>query len=531
MTRIQVLEKQNRDFRTRLENQRVKAELTTAAYQEKILALKEQLGTLPAQVVMLQESLAKCEEAIAGQKAEIVSLRKEKTKLENTVEKLKLAIVKLRARLRKDSTTSDVPPSNNVYKKPRTRSMREKSGRKPGGQFGHAGHTLPLFPDPDHIEKKVPESCGSCGSHNLVLTGEYTAKQKVDIEVNINTTEEQSLEAVCIDCGKTTCGEFSEGFSSPVHYGENLKAIVALLTEHGFVSIAKTAEIISSLTGGAINLSWGTIVNMQKELSLKLEETISIILAALIAGKVMGADETGCRVNGKLNWIQVFCNEGFTLFGLNEKRGDIDENYGLLAYFVGILVHDHFMSYYKYETLTHAECNQHILRLLKGLIEIFRHSWLLEMMNLLKSACHEKNELVRSGATEMPPEQIDEFSARYDALLKKGWHEYNADTAGDKNKESYHTEERRLLTRLGEYKEEHLLFLKDFNAPFTNNVSEQDIRKFKSKQKASGCFRSEEGARVYARIASLITTLKKQSRNVFEGIRAVYTGGVPISSA
>jgi hypothetical protein len=323
---------------------------------------------------------------------------------------------------------------------------------------------------------------------------------------------------------------FSKGFLSPVHYGNNLKATVALISEHGFVSVAKTAEIISSLTKGTIKLSCGTIVNMQKELSFKLEDTINVIWAGLIAGNVIGGDETGCRVNGRLNWIQVFCNEDFALFGLNEKRGDIDKNFGLLAYFTGILVHDHLSSYYKYKTLTHAECNQHILRALKAMIEIFKHSWILEMMNLLKTACHEKNELMRNEATEMLPEKIKGFSDLYDAILQKGWLEYNAATNGDKKKEDFHTEERRLLTRLGKFKEEHLLFLNDFNAPFTNNLSEQSIRKFKCKMKAAGCFRSEEGAQVYARIASLITTLKKQSRNVFDGIRTVYSGGVPISS-
>jgi hypothetical protein len=62
-------------------------------------------------------------------------------------------------------------------------------------------------------------------------------------------------------------------------------------------------------------------------------------------------------------------------------------------------------------------------------------------------------------------------------------------------------------------------------------LSEQSIRKVKNKLKIAGCFRSADGASVYARIASLITTLKKQNRNVFEGMRSVYAGEVPISSA
>jgi len=495
MTKNQELERQNKDLRIRLANQKAKQELAEEAYNSEIASLKSDLGSTPKQISMLQQHIAK-----------------------------------LRSRLRKDSSTSDKPPSTDAFKKPKPQSLREKSGRKPGGQPGHKGHTLPLFPEPTRIIDIKPGLCDNCG-HPVSLTGQYTAKQEVDIEITVNITEERVHEGVCPCCGKKTSGSFSAGFSSPVHYGDNIKALAALISEHGFVSVSKTAEIINSLSGGVLNMSWGTIVNMQKELSNKLGDTIDAIRAGLIAGKVISGDETGCRVNGALNWIQVFCNEGFALFGLNEKRGDIDDCFGILAYFVGILVHDHWSSYYKYDTLTHAECNEHILRTLKGLIEIFQHGWLREMSELLKSACHEKNELVRSGEAEMPSGRIDAFSARYDEILKQGWREYESAVAGNKKKEPYYADERRLLTRLGEFKDEHLLFLVDFDAPFTNNLSEQSIRKFKNKQKISGCFRSEDGAVVYARIASLITTLKKQNRNVFEGIRSVFAGFVPISSA
>lgn len=153
------------------------------------------------------------------------------------------------------------------------------------------------------------------------------------------------------------------------------------------------------------------------------------------------------------------------------------------------------------------------------------------MSQLLISACHRKNELVASGASCMPSEEITWFQNEYDRILEKGWKEYKVATEEDKEKEFYHVDERRLLERLGEYKEEHLRFLTDFRVPFTNNMAERDMRKFKNKAKVSGCFRSAEGAQIYARIASVITTLRKQNLNVFNGLRAVYSGEVPISSA
>lgn len=521
-----MLEKQNGDLRVRLSNAAAKNDLKVHELQGQVAALKKEMGEMPGTIAMLQEYISKCEKEIEELKSENGLLKKELEKASELIEKLKLGFNKLLAKFRKNSSTSDKPPSADTFKKPKPQNLREKSGRKPGGQPGHPGHTLELFENPTTVIEKWPERCDGC-SRVAGCGAEYTARQKVDIKFVVEILEERVF--ICPQYGRGNKAAFSDGFNNPVQYGENLKAAVALISEHGCVSVSKTAEIVNSLSGGVLNISWGTVTNIQRELSGRLQDTIDTIRAGLLASKVLGGDETGCRVNDSIGWIQVFCSDRFTLFGLSDRRGEVD-CLGILTYFAGILIHDHFMSYYNYKSITHAECNEHILRHVKSLIEIFKHGWLHDMSALLKSACHEKNELLKAGKTSMLPGSIEEFSKKYDAALAKGWSEYEASTSGNKRRESYHADERRLLTRLAEFKKEHLLFLNDFKVPFTNNASERDVRVFKVKLKVAGCFRSNEGATIYARIMSLIKTLKKQDRNVFEGIRAVFSGKVPISS-
>ena len=60
---------------------------------------------------------------------------------------------------------------------------------------------------------------------------------------------------------------------------------------------------------------------------------------------------------------------------------------------------------------------------------------------------------------------------------------------------------------LKKYKENHLLFLYDFTAPFDNNLSERELRHIKIKQKVSGYFNSFIGVQMYSNIKSLIITL------------------------
>lgn len=118
---------------------------------------------------------------------------------------------------------------------------------------------------------------------------------------------------------------------------------------------------------------------------------------------------------------------------------------------------------------------------------------------------------------KMEEEKLKKYSKRYDEILEEGYEE------NKKIKKKFlRQDEQRLLNRLKKYKDNHLLFLYDFTAPFDNNLSEKELRHIKMEQKISGYFSSFDGAKIYSNIKSLIITFKKQGKNFYNEIINIY---------
>lgn len=86
------------------------------------------------------------------------------------------------------------------------------------------------------------------------------------------------------------------------------------------------------------------------------------------------------------------------------------------------------------------------------------------------------------------------------------------------------TKGRTLVERLIREMDAVLAFAFNEEVPFTNNLAERDIRPVKVKMKVSNCFRTLQGAEIYARIESFISTARKNDRNIFEELSNTMKG-------
>ncbi len=170
----------------------------------------------------------------------------------------------------------------------------------------------------------------------------------------------------------------------------------------------------------------------------------------------------------------------------------------------------------------HALCNAHHPRELKALVEIEKEDWARKMLHLLRRACHATN-LARERGLPLKPGLIALFERCYDAILAEGmvFHEAQpvlakATRRGRPPRRVGHN----LLLRLSTRKQDVLRFLTDPSVPFTNNLAERDGRMMKLRQKISGGFRSEDGAKDCGVVRSLISTARKQGWDILQTLTA-----------
>ena len=469
--------------------------------------VKEMKKTQESKIYKLSESYKEREQEISTPyKAEIREL-KELIKVQGSeIARLQAENTALRDIVSKNSGNSSKPPSSDVFKK--IQNSRKPTGRKVGGQRGHKGHQPNFYANPNEIIDIKAEKC-KCGGFAWYTEGAYKRKQLVDIEIVTNVTEYREYTGFCSCCGCTFANR--SGLKDSITYGNNLKSFSNILSVEGNVSINRIGQILSEISGGQIHLSEGTICKWNKDLSRLLAPSIQKIKEQLLTSPVLHKDETCIRTDSKTNWLHVLSNDRYTFYYADKNRGkEADIRAGVLPAFDGVLVHDHLRTLYHFKC-DHAECNAHILRYLKGVVEIKNRRWANDMIRFLLYAKQTAEN------TALNPADIDELHRLYDDILELGQAEFVRNEPPE-----YNGDDLKLLLRLKEYKTQHLLFLSDRNVPFDNNQAERDLRMIKAKTKISGCFRSNDGGSIFAVIKSYTASLRKNRLNIFEGITAAW---------
>lgn len=484
-----------------------------ANYQKKF---EKDYSSLVEKVDNLESVIKTLNQTITSLKSTIEGLNATLNNKDKLIAKLVLENSRLKNNNNKDSSNSGKPSSTDGLKdsKKKIPNSRPKTDKRRGGQKGHKGNTNDVSKIKKLIEnKQVKHLICDINKHNKNKNKPYISRFIQDIEI-ITTVKELRYYP-----DKNGNYNIPKEQSNIVTYGKGLKSIAMLLVHKLPASMDGVRDFLNDISNNTLSLTKATLVDWSKSLSKKLNPFLNEILINLINSTYVHTDESPLNINGKLFQLHNYSTNKYTLQYVHEKKSkEAMIELGFLDIFLGTLIHDHNRVQYNFGT-GHGECNAHILRYLTAVTEFTKHKWAEEMSELLKGILHDKHIEQEKGKDYFEKNILENYSKKYDNILKQASKEYQSDY--DKN--AYKDEERRLITRLDDYKENHLLFMRDFNIPFTNNRAEVDIRPAKRKLKV-GIFRSKEGAENYLQIRSFISTFLKNNLNIFKGIKDLFSG-------
>jgi transposase len=362
--------------------------------------------------------------------------------------------------------------------------------------------------EPTEVVEHHPSFCQCCGKDLSEVFSRFLGKRQViDIPpIKPIVTEHQIYGKRCC-CGHITDCDFPSEAHAPVCYGPNIQAKTAYFNARQYISYGRMQEMFSDIFG--LQISSGCLVNIVQSFAKKASGIYETIRLQVAQSNVVGSDETGNRLNGKKGWAWVFQTPDATYIHSDQSRGkSVVEQLFPDGFPNSVLVHDCWSTYFGVPAKSHQICTSHLLRELKYFSKLYPdQQWSAGFSDLLRQAIDLKKNMFAADYLK-PQRRRTELENQLEALLGQ---------AIDKKHEKLCTFRKRMVR----YRNYLFTFLFHSGVPPDNNASERAVRTFKVKQKVSGLFRSDEGARAFAVIRSVIDTTIKNSQNVMQALALV----------
>lgn len=431
--------------------------------------------------------------------------KKLEAKYSAQISKLQKENDSLKKLLSNNSNNSGIPTSKTAIKdEKRIPNSRVKSNKSIGAQHGHSKNKLDKFNEEEITETIIhePNEC-TCGSKELVLI-KTIDKDVLDYKIVISKTRNKYNVYKCSKCNHINSIVIPDSLRAECSYGENVKSLILLMLNDTNAPYNKIRKLITGISNEEINISEGYIAKLQTKASLSLDKFIADLKREIIKQKILHWDDTVIMVDKKKSCFRFYGNEKYALYTAHDKKdkkGMDDDNIFINLSEDTNLIHDHLTSNYNSDYIfNNCECNAHLIRDLVKVYEEYNHDWSQKMIEKITYA---NNNTLEISA------KFDDFYNELNNLIIEGQSHY------ENNDYMKGNSEQTLLKRLSKYLDNYLMFLKDLDIPFTNNLAERSLRMCKSKMKVSGQFKNINYAKYYANVRSYIETCYRFNINPY----------------
>jgi transposase len=430
--------------------------------------------------------------------------------LESRVAALEVTVQQLREQMQQTSRTSSRPPSSDPPQALGKRPRRDPTGRRPGGQPGHAGQARALVPI-EELAVVVPVKPERCHHCQHPLQGEDPQPQRHQVTeippMKPVVTEYQLHRLVCPACGEETRAEVPAGVPTG-GFGPRVQAITALCTGAYHLSKRTTQRALEDMFG--VHMGLGTIANLEHATVQAVAEPVAEARAYVQRQPAAYLDETGWRQGQQRVWLWTAVTEWVTVFVVRASRGGKVAQELLGERFWGWLVTDRWSGYSWYPPWRRQVCWAHLLRDIEAMIARGGRS-------------REIGEALRGQAQQM----------------FRWWHRVREGTLAHTTFAGYMWPVRREVEQLLEagqtcgvpktegtcrellkLRQALWTFVRHAGIDPTNNAAERAIRPGVLWRKGSFGTQSAAGSRFVEAMMTVVATLKQQHRNVLDYVTA-----------
>src|SRR5262245_44382392 len=383
----------------------------------------------------------------------------------------------------------------------------KRPGRKSGDAHGHHAHRpAPSGPINECHEAPLPERCPHCNGP-LVETG---TDEQFHTEIPRTPLIRQFRIHVghCGSCGRHTRGRHPLQTSDALgaarsQLGPDAQAAVALLHTQAGLSHGKVAAVFKALFG--ITLSRGACAQINDRAARRLDGEYCRILGAVRASEQSSSDATGWRVGGHSAWLHVWVGDEATGYAIDPKRSADALERIIGRDWSGVLSHDGYATYDRFEEAIHQSCLAHVLRRTRDLLAHATRRAVVfprQVIALFTEPIHRRNQ----SAGRVEPDDVRErrrsdFDDRLLALVSRprAVPEYTA-----------------LANHLREHLEQWFTFVFDPRVEPTNWKAEQAIRPAVVNRKVWGGNRTRLGADAQQVLMSVFETCRRRARSALE---------------
>src|SRR5713226_217515 len=254
-----------------------------------------------------------------------------------------------------------------------------------------------------------------------------------------------------------------------------------------------------------IDLTRGASAQINLRVAARLEPDYQRILNEVQTSAQIAADETGWRIGGHPAWLHVWVADRATAYGIDSQRSAAVLERVIGADWDGILSHDGFAAYGRFEEAVHQQCAAHVLRRAQELLDTATRGAVRfprQVIALFTDAIHQRNGFLRG---EMSLEELQDQREAFDERLLA--------LAG---RSRTVPEAERLAKHLWNHAGEWFAFVTDPTIEATNWQAEQAIRPAVVNRKVWGGNRTAAGAHAQGILMSVLETCRRQTYSTID---------------